>query len=413
VWPSGSIALHESTTALSTIVSIDESPLLEGLIYVGTDDGLLQVTEDGGKSWRKVEDFPGVPKWTYVSDVFASPRDSNLVFVALNNWQTGDYKPYLLKSTDRGRTFTSIAGNLPALHDVWAIAQDHVNGDLLFAGTEFGLFFTVDGGRQWTQLRGNMPPAQVRDLQLQKRESDVVMATFGRGFWILDDYSALREVNATSLDAEAYLFPLRSPYQFTPWGLAQDGSAGLGTLGGNQVTPNPPSGAVFTYNVRETLPENTRLVLNITDSQGRQVRRLDLDKTTGFRRLTWNLRGDQPAANAGDVDPWPTTEDRDELEQQQQAEPPPQQQPQAGQPAGGRGAGGRQGGAAGGRQGGAAGGAQGGGGFGGRGQQMAFVPLGLYRAQLAKVTGETVTPVGPVQTFQVKPLLSQNYQLYR
>src|SRR4029079_11448656 len=126
-------------------------------------------------------------KWTYVSDVFASPRDSNLVFVALNNWQTGDYKPYLLKSTDRGRTFTSIAGNLPALHDVWAIAQDHVNGDLLFAGTEFGLFFTVDGGRQWTQLKGGMPVTQVRDLKLQKRESDVVMATFGRGFYVLDD----------------------------------------------------------------------------------------------------------------------------------------------------------------------------------------------------------------------------------
>ena len=117
--------------------------MLEGLIYVGTDDGLVQVTEDGGKNWRKVEDFPGVPKWTYVTDVFASPRDANTVFATLNNWQRGDYKPYIVKSADRGRTWTNITGNLPARHDVWSIIQDHLNGDLLFAGTEFGLFAIV------------------------------------------------------------------------------------------------------------------------------------------------------------------------------------------------------------------------------------------------------------------------------
>src|SRR5436190_18951165 len=138
LWPADAVAFHESTTALSNIVSIDESPLLEGLIYAGTDDGLLQVTEDGGKHWRKTEDFPGVPKWTYVSDVFASPRDANVVFVALNNWQRGDFKPYLVKSSDRGKTFVPIQNNLPARNDVWSVIQDHVNSDLLFAGTEFG-----------------------------------------------------------------------------------------------------------------------------------------------------------------------------------------------------------------------------------------------------------------------------------
>ena len=212
VWPAGSIALHESTTALSNIVSISESPLLEGLLYVGTDDGLVQVSEDGSKTWRRVEDFPGVPKWTYVSSVYASPRDSNVVFATLNNWQVGDYKAYIVKSTDRGRTWTNISGDLPAKHDVWAMAQDRVNGDLLFAGTEFGLFFTVDGGKHWIQLKGGMPRIQVRDLQIQTRENDVVMATFGRGFWILDDYSALREVNADTMAAEARLFPLRQTY---------------------------------------------------------------------------------------------------------------------------------------------------------------------------------------------------------
>ena len=295
VWPQGSIALHESTTPLSNIVSIDESPLMEGLLYVGTDDGLFQASEDGGKTWRKVEDFPGVAKWAYVADVFASPRDSNVVFAALNNWQRGDYKPYVVRSNDRGRTWTNITGNLPDKHDVWAIAQDHVNGDLLFAGTEFGLFFTVDGGKQWTQLRGSMPPTQVRDLHLQKRESDVVMATFGNGFWILDDYSPLREVNATTLAEEARLLPLRRAYQYQTWGITDAGSAGLATLGGNYTMPNPAYGATFTYHVGQEMPADTRLVISITDSEGRQVRRIDnLDRTPGIHRTTWNLTVDPP-----------------------------------------------------------------------------------------------------------------------
>ena len=201
-------------------------------------------------------------KWAYVADVFASPRDSNVVFAALNNWQRGDYKPYVVRSNDRGRTWTNIAGNLPDKHDVWAIAQDHVNGDLLFAGTEFGLFFTVDGGKQWTQLRGGMPPTQVRDLHLQKRESDVVMATFGNGFWILDDYSPLREVNATTLAEEARLLPLRRAYQFQTWGITDAGSAGLATLGGNYTMPNPPYGATLTYHVGQEMPADTRLVIS-------------------------------------------------------------------------------------------------------------------------------------------------------
>jgi hypothetical protein len=144
--PETTVSWNRATTALSNIVSMDESPLLEGLLYAGTDDGLLQVSEDGGRAWRKIETFPGVPSGTYVADVAASPRDVNTVFVALNNWQRGDYKPYLLKSTDRGRTFTSVAGNLPARHPVWSVIQDHVNGNLLFAGTEFALFFSPDGG---------------------------------------------------------------------------------------------------------------------------------------------------------------------------------------------------------------------------------------------------------------------------
>src|SRR4029453_13582852 len=292
VWPPGSIALHESTTPLSNIGLIAESPLMEGLIYVGTDDGLLQATEDGGKTWRKTEDFPGVAKWAYVTDVFASPRDANVVFASFNNWQRGDYKPYVARSDDRGKTWTNITGDLPAKHDVWAIAQDHVNGNLLFAGTEFGLFFTIDGGKHWTQLRGGMPPTQVRDLQLQKRENDVVMATFGNGFVILDDYSPLREVAAATLAEEARLFPLRTVYQFQSWGITDAGSAGLASLGGNYTTPNPPYGATFTYNVSQDLPADAKLVLNIMDSENRQVRRVELNKSGGLHPAEGDLAGD-------------------------------------------------------------------------------------------------------------------------
>ncbi|HYN08070.1 MAG TPA: hypothetical protein VES67_11820 [Vicinamibacterales bacterium] len=376
VWPAGSIALHESTTPLSNIVSIDESPLMEGLIYVGTDDGLFQATEDGGKTWRKVEDFPGVAKWAYVADVFASPRDSNVVFAALNNWQRGDYKPYLVRSNDRGRTWTNITGDLPDKHDTWAIAQDHINNELLFTGTEFGLFFTVDGGKHWTQLRGGMPPTQVRDLQLQKRESDVVMATFGNGFWILDDYSPLREVTAATLAEEARLFPLRRAYLYQTWGITDPGSAGLATLGGNYTMPNPPYGATFTYHVGQELPADARLVLTISDSEGRQVRRIDnLDKTVGIHRTTWNLTADPPAATGGAA-------------------------PAGGQPGRGVGAGGGQGGGA-------------GAGRGGRGGGGLAAEPGRYRAVIGKQVGEAFVPIGPAQTFQVVPLPERNYQLYR
>ena len=348
VWSPDSVAYHESTTALSNVVSLDESPLMEGLLYAGTDDGLLQVTEDGGRNWRKIEEFPGVPKWTYVSDVFASPRDVNTVFVALNNWQRGDYKPYLVKSTDKGKTWTNITGDLPDRHDVWAVIQDHINGNLLFAGTEFGLFTSVDGGAKWVQLKGGMPTIQVRDMAVQKRESDLVLGTFGRGFYVLDDYSPLREITPQTLAEDARLLPLRDAYLFNPVGLAPAGTAGIGAMAGNWTSPNPPFGAVLTYNVTQAVPDGAKLVITITDDSGRQIRRFEVDKTPGLCRVAWNLRG-EPAANAA--------------------------------PAGR-------------------------GGFGGRGgaPQGPLVTPGHYRATLGRMVGETVTPVGPVQSFSVVPL---------
>jgi hypothetical protein len=361
VWPADAVSRNQATTALSNIVSLDESPLLEGLMYAGTDDGLLQVTEDGGKNWRKIEQFPGVPQWTYVSDVFASPRDVNTVFVALNNWQRGDYTPYLARSTDRGRTWTAIAGDLPTRHDVWAIAQDHVNGDLLFAGTEFGLFVTVDGGGHWVQLKGGMPVAQVRDLTIQRREDDLVLATFGRGFYVLDDYGPLREMSASALAGDAHLFPLRDAYLFNLVGQNPAGAAGIGPMAGNWTSPNPPYGAVFTFNLREDPPSGAKLVMTVTDDAGKQIRRFDVANGVGLRRVAWNLRADVPEATG-----------------------------RAGGPGGAGGAGGA----------GEAGRAG-----GGRGpQQGPIVSPGRYHAQLGRQSGAEVTPLGQPQVFSVVPL---------
>jgi photosystem II stability/assembly factor-like uncharacterized protein len=355
VWPRDSVALNTSTTALSNVVTMDESPLLEGLIYVGTDDGLIQVTDDGGKNWRKIEQFPSVPQWTYVTDVFASPREVDTVFATLNNWQRGDYKPYVVKSADRGKTWTNITGNLPDKHDTWSIIQDHVNGNLLFVGTEFGLFTSVDAGKSWVQLRGGLPVIQVRDMTVQKRENDLVIATFGRGFYVLDDYSALREVTPEALGDEARIFPLRDAVLFNQVGQSPAGSAGIGRLSGLWSAANPPYGAVFTYHVRQALPSDQKLVLTITDDAGRPVRRLDVDGTPGVRRATWNLRANAPAQNQG-------------------------------QGAAGRGGGGGQ---------------QGGRG-GGRGQQGGpLVEPGRYRATLGKMSGDIVTPIGQPQAFGV------------
>ena len=350
VWPADSVAYHESTTALSNVVSLDESPVLEGLLYAGTDDGLLQVTEDGGKNWRKIEQFPGVPQYTYVSDVFASPRDANTVFVALNNWQRGDYKPYLVKSTDRGRTFTNITGNLPERHDVWSVIQDHVNGNLLFAGTEFGVFTSVDGGQRWVQLKGGMPVAQVRDMTVQKRENDLVVATFGRGFYVLDDYSPLRELTPQALDADARAAAAARRLHLQPDRPRPRGHRRHRPDGRQLVGAEPAVRRGVHLQRQAAIPSDEKLVLTITDETGKQVRRLDLDKSAGLRRIAWNLRGD----------------------------PPP---PGAAAPAGAQG------------------------GFGGRGgNQAPLVAPGRYRATLARVAGDKVTPVGTPQSFSVLPI---------
>ncbi|MEO7189683.1 MAG: glycosyl hydrolase [Vicinamibacterales bacterium] len=370
VWPADAIALHESTTTLSTIVALDESPIVDGLLYIGTDDGLVQVTENGGLDWRRVDRFPGVPAGTYVSDIFASRREADTVFVAFNNWQTGDYRPYVLKSSDRGRTWTEITGDLPDRHDVWAIAQDSEQPRLLFAGTEFGAFFTIDEGTHWTKIVGGMPPAQVRDLQLQPRDSDLVMGTFGRGVYVLDDYGALRDLSAATLSEAAHLFPLRDAYSFVPWGLVPDGSSGQAQMAGNLAFPNPAVGALFTYHVQQAAP-GRQLVLIITDDSGKEMRRLELPTTAGLRRVTWDLRAD------ADILPAPDAEAEAE-EALREADPDEVQRSPA--PS--------------------------------RRRVGALVVPGVYHAALAFERGDVTERIGPEQTFHVKALPERDYATY-
>jgi len=282
VWGPEAVSRNTFTTPLGVVTALAESPLKEGLLYVGTDDGLVQVSEDGGGNWRCIDAFPGIPSGTtWVSDLFASSQDPDTVYVSFNNWQRGDFKPYLLCSHDRGRSWVSIAGNLPDRHCVWCIVEDHVNRDLLFAGTEFGLFVTINGGKEWIRVPG-APTVAFRDLEIQKREGDLVCGTFGRGVFILDDYAPLRHLTEPARLREAVLLPIRRTWAFAELPFARPGS--------EFAAPNPPAGALISYHLRSDV--RGKVVLKVTDSDGKNVRELNVPTTAGLHRVNWDLRPD-------------------------------------------------------------------------------------------------------------------------
>jgi photosystem II stability/assembly factor-like uncharacterized protein len=322
-WSVDAVAKDLSTSLYGTIVSLAESPLDENLLYAGTDDGLIQVTEDGGKTWRRISKFPGIPEYTAVSDIMPSRFETNVVFASFNNTLRDDFKPYVLKSADRGKTWTPLAAGLPASGAVHSLEQDFVKPDLLFAGTEFSFFFSPDGGRKWIKLASGLPPIPVRDIAVQERESDIVIATFGRGIYILDDYSPLRKVGEELLASEACLFPVRDTLMY----IQSDARYGQGAT--YFKAPNPEFGACFTYYLKEVpktrrdlrkerekplfkdgkpIPQPTDeellaerreaapyLLFTITDEAGVEVRRLTQAAGKGIRRVYWDLRAPDPA----------------------------------------------------------------------------------------------------------------------
>ena len=327
VWGPDAVAKNQSTSFYGNIVALTESPKKEGMIYVGTDDGLIQVTTDGGANWIKYEKFPSVPEMTYVSRLAASSHDVNTVYAAFENHKNGDFKPYLLKSVDAGRTWTSIAGDLPENGPVLAFAEDPVNANLLFAGTEYGAFFTIDGGQHWVRLKGGLPTISVRDMVIQARESDLVIATFGRGFYVLDDIMPLRQIKPYSTEQPATMFPVRDALLYVqrhPLGGPKKGFQGDAFY----AADNPPYGAVFTAYLKEkiktrkekrqdaekeatkkneTLPYPTNdelraeaqeakpeLYFVVFDDSGTAIRRVDGSTDSGFQRVAWDLRYPAP-----------------------------------------------------------------------------------------------------------------------
>jgi len=320
VWSIDAVMKNKSTTNFGNIVALDESPKQENLIYVGTDDGLVQVTENSGESWTKYISFPGVPAMTYVNMLKSSKHNANTVFAAFNNHKKGDFKPYLLKSTDKGKTWVSIAGNLPERGSVYCIEQDHVNPNILFAGTEFGVFVTLNGGKEWTQLKAGLPTIAVRDMEIQKRENDLVLGTFGRSFYVLDDYSPLRELADGKLLAKRFhIFDVKKQLMFnTSNPLGYKGKNAQGEM--FYTAKNPPVGSVITYYFNDSLKtaqeirrakekttdddhyptkegikkeateEKAFLLFVIKDEAGDEVQKIQSDAGAGVKKIVWNFR---------------------------------------------------------------------------------------------------------------------------
>jgi photosystem II stability/assembly factor-like uncharacterized protein len=377
IWSVDAVAKNASTAFFGNASALAESQKKDGLIYVGTDDGLVQVTEDGGKNWRKIDKFPGVADMAYVSRITTSNHDANTAYVAFNNHQNNDFKPYILKTTDAGRTWIPLSANLPKNGPVWSIAEDHVNPNLLFAGTEFGLYFSIDGGQKWVQLKGGLPTIAVRDLNIQKRENDLILGTFGRGIYILDNYTPLRLLKPETLRQEATVFPVKDALMYIQ-------SQPLGGRGKSfqgeafYTADNPPFGAIVTWYLKDSIKtrkerrqeaerdaerrrapitwptreqlraeeeeEAPAMVVTITDSGDRVVRRLTGPVGAGIQRLNWDLR--YPAANLA-------------------TPPPPDADPDFEPPSG------------------------------------PLVMPGTYKAVVSRRVDGVLTPIGPAQEFQV------------
>jgi photosystem II stability/assembly factor-like uncharacterized protein len=322
IWGPDAVAKNTSTAIYSNISALSESPKKDGVLWVGTDDGLLQVTEDGGATWRKTTPPPGVPANAYVTRVRAGQFDANVAYATFSNHQNGDFAPYAFKTTDLGRTWTSINGDLPARGGTFAIAEDFVDPNLLFVGTEFSAYFSKNGGRSWAKIPG-LPTIKVADIAIQKRENDLVLGTFGRGIYIVDDYSPLRLSTTESLARAATLFPVRDAVMFVP---TQQFGGRAKAFQGEMLYAgdNPPYGAIFTYALKDPLktlkqkrvdaekvaekagqpiryptPDELRaeaaeeapaILLTVMDSAGKAIRVIPGTTTKGTQRVAWDLR---------------------------------------------------------------------------------------------------------------------------
>ncbi len=340
VWSVDALHDNRAMSKYATTTAITESPVTAGVMAVGTDDGIVQVTSDGGRTWSRAAALPGLPPLSFVNDIEASVNEARTIFVAADAHKIGDFSPYLYVSRDLGRTWRSIAGDLPKGTIVWSIQQDHVRPDLLFAGTEFGAYWSPNGGVNWHKLAGT-PTIPFRDLKIQRRDGDLVGATFGRGIYVLDDYAPLRAIAAGALAADGALFPVRDAWWYVPAQLSQ--APQRPEAGSDDFSSdNPPFGAVITFHLKdvpttaaerrkaeekalrernadvpfpgferlaaESIESGPRVLIAITDASGRTVRTLVAPAKAGTHRVSWDLRGPSPSAvdlsPPGFVAPW-------------------------------------------------------------------------------------------------------------
>lgn len=317
MWPPEAVAKNMSTSKFGNIFALAESPFKQGMLYVGTDDGLIWTSENDGGNWTKYDKFIGVPEMTFVNYILPSQHEENTVFACFDGRKnSSDFTPYLIKSTDKGKTWISIASNLPS-GTVYCIQEDHINPNLLFIGTEWGVWTSIDGGKKWVQIKKGIPTIQVKDLTIQRRENDLVVATFGRGFYVLDDYSSLREFSEDLAKKDAHLFEINDALFYFP-------SSNLNYQGAVHFkTPNPnpsakfeyyiktgyqtlkqkrikdqkaaeKSGSEFTYPTEEELLAESAevkptLVFTVYDATGNIMRKLSTPLRKGYNSISWDL----------------------------------------------------------------------------------------------------------------------------
>jgi photosystem II stability/assembly factor-like uncharacterized protein len=321
VWSVDSIAKNASTSIYGAMIALDESPIQENLLYVGTDDGLVRVSPNGGDTWTRVESFPGVPDMSLIEDIVASSHDANVAYAVIDNHKRGDHKPYVLKTSNQGGSWSLISKGLPERGSAHTIVEDPVDPSLLYVGTEFALFFSQDGGANWHKFT-SLPTISVRDLEFQKREDDLVIGTFGLGIYILDDVSPLRSENA-DLKKQPTLFEPRDSWIYIPD--SRRGWGGKGDYGIDRyAAENPPYGVVFSYYLPEEIlslkaqrqkaekelaeqgedtpypdweslrkedrEEEPSVVLTVSDAEGNVIRRVAGDSGKGFHRVAWDMR---------------------------------------------------------------------------------------------------------------------------
>lgn len=327
VWGVDAVGKNSGTAPFGTISAFSESPKNENLLVAGTDDGLIQGTTDGGKTWKKSDSFTGVPAMTYVYHLLFSQHDENVLYATFNNHKRGDFKPYVFKSADKGVTWTSITANLPERGSTYCLLEDFLDPSLLFAATEFGVHFSNDGGKSWKALKGGLPTIAIRDMAIQKRENDLVLASFGRGFYVLDDYSPLRNLKQTE-GKEGYLFPVKDSWMYvesSPLGIR-----GKGFMGESYYkADNPSVGVVITYFYKEDLKtrkekrqeqeaklgkdskdvsypsyeslkeeekeDSSYLLFTIRNEKGDIIRKLKAGAKKGVNRITWDFH--YPSSN--------------------------------------------------------------------------------------------------------------------